>query len=735
MQPADMRSESPPAATRGERIFLSLLPPGDGQRTLALAVVLVSAIVFAALAPFATVQLAPVQAFIPIYQSALAINELITAVLLFGQASILRSRSILVLAAGYLFTALIVIPHTLSFPGLFAPTGLLGAGPQSTAWIYMYWHVGFPIAVLAYALLKRREDDRLRTSMRIAIPVSIALVVAIVVAFSALATVGQGLLPPIMQGNHYTPAMIVVVSSVWVFSLVALGVLWIRRPHTVLDLWLMVVMCAWMFDVALSAVLNAGRFDLGFYAGRVYGLMAASFVLLVLLLETRALYARLARSLAAERAAAESRAEEAEAANRALQRSEDRLRQLNETLEAKVLERTRHLEAEIVERERTQEQLREHQKVEAIGRLAGGMAHDFNNLLTIIQGHLDVLMDDADEKAMESLKAIDHASENGARMTRQLLTFSRRKEVKLEVIDLRWKPEGMDQLLRQSLRGDIRMVVAVEEEIWPVECDAGDLEMALMNLCVNARDAMPNGGLVRIEGRNFSGEISDGLGNTLTGDFVAISVLDTGMGIPPGVMTRVFEPFFTTKEAGKGTGLGLSQVFGFAHQSGGLIAIDSVLDGGTTVTIYLPRSKTPAAESPPPGWKSRLVGRGIVLLVEDDDDVAAITIKTLAMLGYEAHHVREAGTALALLLGGRQFVLVLSDIVMPGGLSGLEFGHKVRRHFPSLPILLASGYSSSAAEVSEAGFAFIAKPFRADGLADVLRRTIEASSQQGRKSA
>jgi signal transduction histidine kinase/ActR/RegA family two-component response regulator len=718
-----------------ERVFLSLLPPSDGQRTLALGVVMVSAIVFAALAPFAKVPVGPVAAFILIYQSALAINELITAVLLFGQASMLRSRGILVLAAGYLFTALIVIPHTMTFPGAFAPTGLLGAGPQSTAWLYMLWHVGFPIAVLAYALLKRSDADRISGSMQASILASITIVIAAVVGIAALATAGHSVLPPLMQGSHFTPTQIVVINLVWMFSAAALLVLWRQRPYSVLDLWLMVVMCAWVLDVMLSGVLNAARFDLGFYAGRAYGLMAASFVLLVLLLETRALYARLARSLAAERNLAETRADEAEALNRALQQSEERLKQLNETLEARVIERTQRLEAEVAEREKTQERLRETQKVEAVGRLAGGMAHDFNNLLTVIQGHLDVLMDDADEKAKESLKAIDHAAENGARMTRQLLTFSRRKEVKPAVLDLRWKPEGMDQLLRQSLRGDIRMVVAMDEDIWPVECDPGDLEMAMMNLCVNARDAMPNGGLVRIEGRNVSGEISDDRGNALNGEFVAVSVLDTGGGIPPEIMSRVFEPFFTTKEAGRGTGLGLSQVFGFAHQSGGLVSIGSVIGGGTSVTIYLPRAKTLPAEVPPPGSKSRLVGRGTVLLVEDDDDVAAITMKMLAMLGYESHHVREAGTALALLLGGRRFVLILSDIVMPGGLSGLEFGRKVRKHFPSMPILLASGYSSSAAEVSEAGFAFIAKPFRADGLADVLRRTIEEEGREGRLSA
>ena len=303
------------AETGRERVFLSLLPPGSREQALALGVVPVSAVLFLAAAPFAKTPLEPVAAFIPIYQSALAINDLIIAVLLFGQFSILRSRAILALASGYLFAALMVVPHTLSFPGLFAPTGLLGSGPQTTAWLYMFWHAGFPLFVLAFALLKRRADDEVRGSMPLAILGSIAAVLILLAGLTLLATAGHPLLPPIMEGNRYTPAMILVISAVWAFSLLALAALWLKRPRSVLSLWLMVVMCAWLFDIALSAMLNAGRFDLGFYAGRAYGLLAASFVLLVLLLETRALYARLARSLQAERAQAESRAGDLATAN------------------------------------------------------------------------------------------------------------------------------------------------------------------------------------------------------------------------------------------------------------------------------------------------------------------------------------------------------------------------------------------------------------------------------------
>jgi PAS domain S-box-containing protein len=303
-------------------VFLSTATAGRKDRRLALVVVLISLLIFVAAAPFARLPLPQMWAFIPIYESVLPISDLITAVLLFAQFPILRSRALLVLACGYLFTALMAVAHMLTFPGLFSPTGLLGAGPQSTAWLYMFWHGVFPITVIAYALTKgdARATGLPRASARLAFLVSIVSVVAAVVALTSFATIGHALLPSIMRGNGYTPAMIFVVSTVWMLSVVAVLVLWVRRPHTVLDLWLMVVMCAWIFDLALSAVLNTGRFDLGFYVGRIYGLLAATFVLLVLLLETGALYAQLARLLATEQ---RERKREVEARHRIFEASLD----------------------------------------------------------------------------------------------------------------------------------------------------------------------------------------------------------------------------------------------------------------------------------------------------------------------------------------------------------------------------------------------------------------------------
>ena len=281
-----------------QSIFLSTRPATSRDRMAALAVVGISSILFACAVLFAGVPLAPVPAFVASYQSALAINDLITAILLFSQFAILRSRPLLLLASGYLFTAVATIVHGLTFPGLFVPNGLLGAGPQTTVWLYMIWHAGFPLFVLGYAVLKDLDGGpNVRGSVGRAILWCVIAVAVAISVFTWLVTSRHDVLPILLSGGHYTPTMIGVVSAVWCLSLAAMLVLWLRRPHSVLDIWLMVVLCAWLFDIALSAILNVARFDLGFYAGRIYGLCAASFVLAVLLTDNVGLQAQLSRLL------------------------------------------------------------------------------------------------------------------------------------------------------------------------------------------------------------------------------------------------------------------------------------------------------------------------------------------------------------------------------------------------------------------------------------------------------
>jgi PAS domain S-box-containing protein len=285
-------------------VLLSTTPAARSDWRLAIPLVLLSLAVFAAVVPFAKVKLAYVWAFIPIYQTALAITDLMTAGLLFAQFRSSGARSLLVLGCGYLFTGGMVIPHTLSYPGLFAEFGLLpSSGQKTTAWLYMLWHGGFPLVVIAYALLKQsaaRSETALHKSPSSAILVGISVVLVAVLALVALTTYGSDLLPPLIANNVYTHQMFLISTAFWALCPVALAVLWLRKPHSVLDVWLMVVLCAWACDIALSAVFNGGRFDLGFYFGRVYGLIAAAFVLLMMQVETARIYSRLARLLSVE---------------------------------------------------------------------------------------------------------------------------------------------------------------------------------------------------------------------------------------------------------------------------------------------------------------------------------------------------------------------------------------------------------------------------------------------------
>jgi diguanylate cyclase (GGDEF)-like protein len=288
--------------TSESRVFQSSELAGRREQRFAFVAILVSGIIFLAAAPFAGTQLGELPAFVPAYVSALIICDLITAVLLFGQFSFFRSRGLLFLASAYAFTACMTISYVMMFPGLFPTAGLMGAGPQSTSAMYIFWHAGFPLLVMGYALAKDGDGrpsgpgGGWPKSTRLAIAGSIAAIVLVVVLYTILVTAGQAYLPPFLAGNKTTDLGHAVLAADWILSLVALAVLWRRRrPHTVIHVWLMVVMCVWLCDMALAAILNTGRYDLGWYGGRVYGLLAASGLLVMLLIENASHYARLVR--------------------------------------------------------------------------------------------------------------------------------------------------------------------------------------------------------------------------------------------------------------------------------------------------------------------------------------------------------------------------------------------------------------------------------------------------------
>jgi two-component system NtrC family sensor kinase len=387
--------------------------------------------------------------------------------------------------------------------------------------------------------------------------------------------------------------------------------------------------------------------------------------------------------------------------------------------------RTKRLYREAERREVAEGALRQAQRLEAIGQMTGGVAHDFNNLLMIVNGSVERLRRDlTNEKQTRLLDMIATATQRGESLTRQLLTFSRRQTLTPQVIDLsRMLPETKELLMR-SLRGDIEIKAEVPQEVCATRIDRGELELAILNLAVNAQDAMPKGGTLSLQVKPVTlkgGAAAEGL----RGEFIALSVTDAGGGVPADVLPHVFEPFFTTKAIGKGTGLGLSQVYGFAKQSGGTAEIASVIGQGTTITLYLPRShKSPQITSVETKVTPTTDGTGKILLVEDNPNVAEVTTAYLQQLGYQVNNVASARAALAVLQTESKIDLVISDIVMPGGMSGLDLADAIREKFPGLPVVLTTGYSASAQDAVREGIDVLQKPYDIAALRKIIRNAL-----------
>jgi two-component system, NtrC family, sensor kinase len=395
------------------------------------------------------------------------------------------------------------------------------------------------------------------------------------------------------------------------------------------------------------------------------------------------------------------------------------------------LRRTRRLYDEASRREMAEDALRQSQQLQAIGQLTGGVAHDFNNLLMIVSGSAQRLRRYiSDDKQMQLLDAISNATDRGGSLTRQLLTFSRRQMLQPSVIDLaEWLPE-IKEMLSRSLRGDIEIRIGVPKRSCFVKVDPSELELALLNLAFNARDAMPSGGTLTITAKPvvLRGKAGD---EDLSGDFVAIRVADTGTGIPADVMPRVFEPFFTTKDVGKGTGLGLSQVYGFARQSGGNATITSSARRGTVVTLFLPQTwELPAQAREPSAAVTARLAAGTVLLVEDNAEVAEVGKAYFEELGYKVKQAASAQACLDLIKQQGATDLVFSDILMPGGMNGLELADTIRRQFPDIVVLLTTGYSSSAQDAMRQGFEVLQKPYDLAALERALRQAHKAAARQ-----
>jgi signal transduction histidine kinase len=586
--------------------FLATAPAPPVVKRWALALCIALSVVFCALIPFARVSLPRFEAFVPIYDSIFALNNLLTAGGLLVGFRRSRLRGVLVLASGYLFITLMALPHMLTFPGLLSSSGSIGSGAQTSVWLETFRHGALPIFVICYALLKRREtaSTGARADTQARVTSAVACAVAIACLATLLITVGHQHLPPIVSGDRYTTAMVAMSVPVLLLSLVALAALGWGRPYSRLDLWLMVVVCAWIFDVILGTIVSTGPFDVGFYAGRLYGLFAASIVPMVVLVEASRLYGGLDQALAV-----------AEERNAELARS--------------------------------REELARSQRLEAIGQLTGGVAHDFNNLLTVVIGNLEMILDArGDRDRIERLaQSAIKAAQRGEHLVRQLLTYARRQISRPQTVDVNQLISNIENLIRRVIGEQIEVVTILSPDLAPVHIDTAQFETAILNLVINSRDAMPSGGRILIDTREVTLDRRRLIDpEAAPGPYVRIAVSDTGIGMTPAVLSRAFDPFFTTKEVGKGSGLGLSQVYGFVKTAGGHVEIKSELGAGTTVELHLPKSSVLAAptetavETPPSPPAS---SRATILMVEDDEDVLAVTAESLQETRLPGHHRRD----------------------------------------------------------------------------------------------
>src|ERR1700722_6105626 len=388
---------------------------------------------------------------------------------------------------------------------------------------------------------------------------------------------------------------------------------------------------------------------------------------------------------------------------------------------------------------RAQEGLAQAEKLEMLGQLTGAIAHDFNNLLMVVGANTQLLKRRlVDPPSLRAVETIERAASRGEALTRRLLTFARRQDLNPIVIDLRERLAASRDVLASSAGENVELVFKLPDSVWPVIVDVPEFELALVNIVVNARDAMPNGGTIRISGGNVRLTPDDAL-DDLTGDFVELRISDTGSGIDPEALPRVFEPFFTTKGPDKGTGLGLSQVYGFARQSNGTVRVTSsaangstLAPRGTTVAIYLPRAlgaviapDDAQREDEPEGGAER------ILLVEDNQEFQEVTATFLEELGYQVSRAANADAALERLASEKDIRLVFSDIVMPGAMNGVALARRVRRTYPHIAVLLTTGYAPQQVLLDDT-LAVLRKPYRLTALSSALRDTLDRARTANR---
>ena len=419
----------------------------------------------------------------------------------------------------------------------------------------------------------------------------------------------------------------------------------------------------------------------------------------------------------------------------------EEIRRAEALLERRVAERTAELEAanrqlaaQIAERERAESALRQAQRLEAVGQLTSGVAHDFNNLLTVVMGNVEQMKKgETDPKVLRRLDMMSEASARGARLTAQMLAFSRRQKLEPRAVDLNETVRSMGDMLQSAIGGSVQIEPPqLDPDLWPAMIDPTQIELVILNLAINARDAMAVGGSLLIRTENVTTGEPKRPEEPPAGDHVVVSVRDTGSGMTDTVLARVFEPFFTTKEVGKGSGLGLSQVFGLAKQSGGGVSIDTEVGRGTTIRVFLPRAASaPVREGEASHELLTAPEAGLVVLVVDDDDaVREVTAGFLTDLGYEVVEAGSGGAALEQLDRHPKIDAMLLDFAMPG-MNGADLARELKMRSPTAPILFATGYVDAEALTDVSEGLIVHKPFTQAELARKLSRTLAGSPRPG----
>ena len=673
--------------------FLSIRTPAS-RRDIRLAFALMAgyAAVVLAVFPWATLHGPPIPQTVAVFTTGIVVAEFATACLLLILLSDEPDWLVLFVSCAYLFSALMGVAHVLTFPGALLPDRPLLGGAQLTSYVYNVWRIGFAALILVAVSAQDRKGRITAFASRSVVKASwFAIVVLAAVGFAA-ALAFERSLPTVVRSGEFTGiglGLSWIAAGLGAFALAAL--LTDTRARQILHLWLMLALTTFCGDLFLSTF-GGGRFTFGWYVARASGFVSGA-TLFVLFLTRFA------------------------AQQQILLKAAGTLRQ-----------RSINLQQEVAQRLKAEDQLVQSQKVEALGQLTGGIAHDFNNLLAVVIGNLDLVR--ASPGFVGTIVGyIDSAlaaAERGTKLASQLLVFSRSQRLELKPLVASDVIAGMHQLLVSTLGPQIHVRLELNPARAAVLSERTQLELAILNLALNARDAMPGGGELTIAVKSIRIESDAEL---TSGDYVRVSVTDTGSGMAPKIAAHAFEPFFTTKGPGRGTGLGLSQVFGLARRAGGIARINSQVGVGTSVDLFLPCTEidpqvvTDSSAKPP---SDETVSAVAVPIVDDDPGVRQLLVDMISALGHTPTVVEDGARGLAAIEQSLPD-LVLVDFAMPG-MNGAEFAERLRERHPRIPIVFVTGYADTdmIESVTDEQALILRKPFRASELktivADAMRR-------------